>query len=94
MPNDIGTSTGVCSSIAIRGASLMFRSTNRLPRFTMSNNIRPEALARSTGKMIDTSDENSTSPSAFRGASPTSVIRAFESCSGSTANRNVPRNSS
>ena len=39
--------------------------------------ILPEPAALSTGRSKDTLDENSTRPSASRGASPTSVIRVL-----------------
>jgi len=41
---------------------------------------------RSTGGRIETSAASSTRPRALRGASVTSVIRAFAACAGSIAN--------
>ena len=85
---------GVSASIIGRLPLLKFGSATRLPLFTTSSISLPLPRDLSTGKMMETSDENSTSPSSFLGASSTSVIGKLASLFGSMANRNVPLSSS
>jgi hypothetical protein len=77
-----------------RVAQLKFGTATVFPRFTTSTSSRPLARARSTGSSTETSALNSTRPSWFRGASSTSVIRAFASCVGSIAKWSRPFSSS